>query len=67
MGEFEAVLRAQIADARRALAAAREARDFAGIRSFGLRLHYLLELAEDHGVPLPQDDARDDDAATDGG
>jgi len=57
VGEFEAVLRAQVADARRLLAAAREARDYAGIRSFGLRLRYLLEIAGEHQVQLPADDA----------
>lgn len=54
MGEFEAVLRAQIAAARRELAAARETRDYPGIRSFGLRLRYLLDIAEEHGVELPE-------------
>lgn len=66
MGEFEAVLRTQIADARRALALAREARDYSGIRSFGLRLRYLLDIAEEHQVPVPQDEPHGD-AATDRG
>ena len=57
MGEFEAVLRAQVADARRELAAAREARDRDGIRSCGLRLRYLLDIAAEHGVELPGDRA----------
>lgn len=63
VGEFEAVLRAQIADAGRALATAREARDYAGIRSVGLRLRYLLDIAEEHQVELPADDAVDSAAA----
>lgn len=57
VGEFEAVLRAQVADARRLLAVAREARDYAGIRSFGSRLRYLLEIAQEHQVEMPVDDA----------
>lgn len=55
MGEFEAVLRAQVADARRELAAARGARDYDGIKSFGLRLRYLLDIAEEHRVELLED------------
>lgn len=55
VGEFEATLRAQIADAHRSLATARAARDYAGIRSFGLRLGYLLEIAEEQRVQLPPD------------
>jgi hypothetical protein len=66
VGEFGATPRAQIADARRALAHAREARDYAGIRSFGLRLRYLLEIAGEHRVQLPPDEARGD-ASADGG
>lgn len=57
MGEFEAVLRAQVADARRELAAARRSRDYPGIKSFGLRLRYLLEIAEEHRVDVPEDSA----------
>jgi hypothetical protein len=56
VGEFEAVLRAQVAEARRELAAAREVRDYPGIRSFGLRLRYLLEIAQEHRVQVPGDD-----------
>jgi hypothetical protein len=52
VGEFEAVLRAQVAEARGALAAARESRDYAGIRSYGLRLRYLLAIAEEHNVQV---------------
>lgn len=63
MGEFEAVLRAQVAQARLDLVAARAARDYAGIRSFGLRLRYLLEIAEEHGVELPEPETPDGAAA----
>lgn len=56
-GEFEAVLREQVAQARRALAAAREARDYDGIKSYGLRLRYLLAIAEEHRVELPEDES----------
>jgi hypothetical protein len=56
VGEFSVVLRGQVAAARRALAAAREARDHAGIVSHGLRLRYLLQIAEEHGVDLPDGD-----------
>lgn len=54
MGEFETVLRAQVAAARRELAIARGARDYPGIRSCGLRLRYLLDIAEEHGVEVPE-------------
>ncbi len=57
MGEFETVLRAQIADTRRGLTAARAARDYDAIRSYGLRLRYLLDIAEEHRVELPEDEA----------
>lgn len=63
VGEFETVLRAQVADARRELAAARVARDYPGIKSFGLRLRYLLEIAEEHRVELPGDGSPEDGAA----
>ena len=56
VGEFEAVLREQVAAARRELAVAREVRDYAGIRSFGLRLRYLEEIAEENRVELPAGD-----------
>lgn len=56
MGEFQVVLREQVAAARRELAVARAARDYAGIRSCGLRLRYLLEIAEEHHVELPERD-----------
>lgn len=56
VGGFEAVLREQVAAARRELAAAREVRDYPGIRSCGLRLNYLLAIAEEHRVQLPEDD-----------
>jgi len=59
VGEFEAVLRAQVAAARRELAAAREAHDYAGIKSYGLRLRYLLEIAEEHGLTVPEDEEPD--------
>lgn len=54
MGEFETVLRAQIAATRRELVVARGARDYPGIRSFGLRLRYLLDIAEEHGVEVSE-------------
>ena len=57
MGEFETVLRAQVADTRRGLMAARAARDYDAIRSYGLRLRYLLDIAEEHRVELPEDEA----------
>ena len=57
VGEFEAVLRAQIAEARRELKAARECRDYDGIRSHGLRLRYLLAIAEEHHVELPDEES----------
>jgi hypothetical protein len=59
VGEFEAVLREQVVAARRELAAARTARDYAGIKSFGLRLRYLLEIAQEHHVSLPEDEQSD--------
>ena len=49
-GEFTAVLRAQIADARAQLDQAREAKDLEGVTSLGLRLRYLLGVAADSGV-----------------
>ena len=49
-GEFAAVLRAQITDARTELGQARESKDLEGIRSLGLRLRYLLEVAADNGI-----------------
>jgi hypothetical protein len=52
---FEAVLRDQVADARRQLAAARQARDYDGIKSYGLRLQYLLEIAEEYRVALSEE------------
>lgn len=64
-GDFEAVLRAQVAEARRELAVARGARDYPGIRSLGLRLRYLLEIAEENGVQVPSDDAVAADANAD--
>lgn len=64
VGEFEAVLRAQVAQARRDLASARAGRDYAGIRSFGLRLRYLLAIAEEHRIEVPEDDAPGDGAAS---
>jgi hypothetical protein len=54
VGEFEAVLRAQIAETRRGLAAARAARDYEGIKTCGLRLRYLLDIAEEHGVEVSE-------------
>lgn len=57
VGEFEAVLRAQVAQARHQLTAAREARDYDGIKSYGLRLRYLLAIAEEHHVQLPEDES----------
>lgn len=57
VGEFETVLRAQVADTRRGLAVAREARDYEGIKSCGLRLRYLLDIAEEHGVEVAEDPA----------
>ncbi|MBS2964271.1 hypothetical protein KGA66_14520 [Actinocrinis puniceicyclus] len=61
-GEFEAVLRAQVAEARHRLAAARADRDYAGIKSYGQRLRYLLDIAAEHQVELPGDDAPQDRA-----
>lgn len=57
MGEFENELRTQVGQARRELTAAREARDDAGIKSYGLRLRYLLQIAEEHHVELDQDES----------
>ncbi len=48
VGEFASTLRAQITAARAQLEAARGGRDFEGVRSAGLRLRYLLEIAEEH-------------------
>lgn len=56
VGEFEAVLRAQVTQARRDLAAVRASRDHAGIRSVGLRLRYLLKIAEEQQVEVPRDE-----------
>lgn len=53
---FEAVLREQIAAARRELAAAREVCDYDGVRSYGLRLTYLLQIAEENRVELAEGD-----------
>ncbi len=57
MGEFEAVLHAQVAEARRQLTAAREARDYAGVRAYGSRLRYLLDIAAEHRAELTPDEA----------
>jgi hypothetical protein len=59
VGEFEVALREQVVAASRELAAARAARDYAGIKSFGLRLRYLLEIAQEHHVQLPEDEQPD--------
>ena len=56
VGEFQVVLREQVAAARRELVLARAARDYAGIRSCGLRLRYLLDIAAEHHVELPEGD-----------
>jgi hypothetical protein len=62
-GEFEAVLRAQVVEARRELESARALRDYAGVKSFGLRLRYLLDIAAEHGVDVPENEAAESDAA----
>lgn len=67
MGEFQVVLREQVAAARRELAAARAARDYTGIRSCGLRLRYLLDIAEEHHVELPEGDTPGEALRTDQG
>ena len=50
MEQFAAVLRGQIAAGRADLERARGARDWAGVRSCGLRLRYLLDMAEQQQV-----------------
>ena len=50
MDGFAGLLRAQIAATRSRLEAARAGRDYPGIRSVGLRLRYLLEMAQDRGI-----------------
>jgi len=47
---FAAVLRGQIATGRRDLERARGARDWAGVRSCGLRLRYLLDMAAEQRI-----------------
>ena len=54
VGEFASTLRAQITAARAELEAARAGRDFEGIRSCGLRLRYLLDIAEEHRIDPDQ-------------
>jgi hypothetical protein len=63
VGEFEEALRAQVAQARRELAAARRERDYAGIKTFGLRLRYLLDIAAEHQVEVPDATAGTDERA----
>ena len=53
MGEFERELRAQIDLTRRDLEAAQEAGDHPTVRSLAPRLHYLLQIAVDHDVEIP--------------
>jgi hypothetical protein len=57
VGEFAAVLRQQIVAARQELEAAREAGEPAGIKSYGLRLRYLLDVAEEHHIDVEHVDA----------
>lgn len=57
VGEFEDVLRAQVAEARATVQAARAARDFEALTPAVLRLRYLLAIAEDNGVEIGDQDA----------
>jgi hypothetical protein len=56
VGEFADTLRAQIAEARAELAAARGTKDIDAITPPLLRLRYLLEVAEDNGVEAGEDE-----------
>jgi hypothetical protein len=67
-GEFEAALRAQIADAHARLDQARETKDYEAVTSLGLRLRYLREVAADSGIDLGGvDEAEPGDGAAAGG
>lgn len=50
VGDFADTLRAQIADARARLEAARVAKDIEAITAHLLRLRYLLDVAAENGV-----------------
>ncbi|HET9169144.1 MAG TPA: hypothetical protein VFN97_06895, partial [Actinospica sp.] len=55
VGEFADVLRAQIAETREKLEAARAARDFETITPQVLRLRYLLDVAVENGIGVEED------------
>lgn len=57
VGEFADALRAQIAEARTLLEAARATKDIEAITPHLLRLRYLLDVAADSGIDAGGEDA----------
>jgi len=62
MGAFDEELLQQLDEARRELAAARQAGDDDGVQAYRGRISSLLRLAELHGVKIPEgSDGEDSD------
>jgi hypothetical protein len=54
VSEFETELRQQVADAYRAMQEAQAEDEPGAIKAYSLRMGYLVEIAEEHGVDLAE-------------